>query len=507
MKAKAVFVLKCLFFLVILFVILRSVNSILVPHYPIRTAEWPSTGTFYHFYKMKKNSIDVLFIGSSVAVNNFIPQQIYNDHGICSYNLSSEQQSVMLSYYWLKEALRYQKPKMVVLEGLFLMNFSRKNFEIINTTEGLTRKTIDPMRLSSVKVQAVNDICERDKNQDPSSYFFKNIRYHTRWKSLNDVDFLPINENYYPNLYGWVPGLEKGEKDKKVKFEPIIESDKCTPFELRTDMVEYFEKMVALCKENDIKLVLVKIANTDFKEDKNYAYRQLAKRNNVDFYDFNEESLYHQLKVGKGENVLHHGNLQGNLKNSALMGKILKTKYNLPSRSDDQYEKTKSIYQHVCNSFSLDKINDFNTYIRAINDPLFITFISAKDEISRSKNKDYRRVYIKVLGKDIKWETGCEKASPEKGTYLAVVGKDIIGEKGSDPTKLDGHFDHMRNHFSMLSEGGKDVKSSESSIIINEQEYSKNKRGLNFVVFDLVRNRVVDSVRFDTRYRKPRASR
>ncbi|MCR4784527.1 MAG: hypothetical protein K6A35_08460 [bacterium] len=504
MKAKAVFVLKCLIFLIILFVILRSVNSILVPHYPIATAKYPSNGTFYQFYKMKKNSIDVLFVGSSVGVNNFISQQIYNDHGICSYNLSSEQQSVILSYYWLKEAFRYQNPKVVVLEGLFLMNFSRKSFEIINTTEGLTRKAIDPMRLSSVKIQAVSDICERDKSQDPSSYFFKNIRYHTRWKELEDIDFLPIDEQYYPCLYGWAPGLEKY---KRVKFKPIVESDKCTPFELRTDMVEYFEKIVALCKENGIKLILVKIANTDFGKRKNYTYRQLAKKNGVDFYDFNEKSLYNQLKVGKGENVLHHGNLQGNLKNSALMGKILKTKYNLPSRSDDQYEKTKSIYQHVCNSFSLDKINDFNTYIRAINDPLFITFISAKDEINEAKKTDYRDVYLKVLGKDIKWETGYENASPEKGAYLAVVGKGINRKKESDPLRLDGNFDHMRNHFSMLSEGGKDVKSSKSSIIINEQEYSKNKRGLNLVVFDLVRNRVVDSVCFDTHSKELKASR
>ena len=155
----------------------------------------------------------------------------------------------------------------------------------------------------------------------------------------------------------------------------------------------------------------------------------------------------------------------------------------------------------------MTKINDFNTYIKAINDPLFITFISAKDEINEAKKTDYRDVYLKVLGKDIKWETGYENASPEKGAYLAVVGKGINRKKESDPLRLDGHFDHMRNHFSLLSEGGKDVKSSESSIIINEQEYSKNKRGLNLVVFDLVRNRVVDSVRFDTRYRKPRASR
>lgn len=37
-----------------------------------------------------------------------------------------------------------------------------------------------------------------------------------------------------------------------------------------------------------------------------------------------------------------------------------------------------------------------------------------------------------------------------------------------------------------------------SSIMINGIEYSKNRRGLNFVVFDENRMKVIDQVSFDT---------
>lgn len=110
---------------------------------------------------MEKNSVDVLFLGSSVVVNAFIPQEMYEDYGIRSYNLGSEQQSPFLSYYLLKEAYKSQNPKAVVLDLKFMQ---RLHSEAINTTERLTRKTVDPMHWSANKVELIHTIC----NMDPS---------------------------------------------------------------------------------------------------------------------------------------------------------------------------------------------------------------------------------------------------------------------------------------------------------------------------------------------------
>ena len=136
--------IRTIAFLMILLSILYCINQVLMPKYILKNSTWPTTSSYNQFYEMEENSIDVLFLGSSVAVNAFSPQEIYNDYGIRSYNLGSEQQSIFLSYFWLKEALRFQSPEVVVLDTKFLFELHPES--IINTTEGLTRKCLDPMK-------------------------------------------------------------------------------------------------------------------------------------------------------------------------------------------------------------------------------------------------------------------------------------------------------------------------------------------------------------------------
>ena len=141
------------FFLLALMILTVRTNRVLeVKSFYGNNSSWPTTSTYEQFYKMKRNSIDVLFLGSSVCVNAFSPQEMYNIYGIRSYNLGSEQQSMVLSYYWLKEALRFQKPKVVIIDTtLCYENFNPRILPLLNTGEGLIRKCLDPMRWSSVK--------------------------------------------------------------------------------------------------------------------------------------------------------------------------------------------------------------------------------------------------------------------------------------------------------------------------------------------------------------------
>lgn len=92
-----------------------TVNRILIPKCYYDDS-WPTTSTYQGFYQMEKDSVDVLFLGSSCAAAGLNPQEFYDSYGIRSYNLGCEGQSLLTSYYWLEEALRFQSPKVVVLE-------------------------------------------------------------------------------------------------------------------------------------------------------------------------------------------------------------------------------------------------------------------------------------------------------------------------------------------------------------------------------------------------------
>src|SRR5437870_3052083 len=78
------------------------------------------------FYQQKKNSIDLLFLGSSHCYRSFNPAIFDEKLGTNSFNMASPSQSPLTSYYVLKEVLKRQSPKIVILE-VFWYTFDTTN--------------------------------------------------------------------------------------------------------------------------------------------------------------------------------------------------------------------------------------------------------------------------------------------------------------------------------------------------------------------------------------------
>lgn len=68
------------------------------------------------FYSLPRDTVDVMFVGTSHIYCTFVPQQIYDDSGITSASVATSSQSFANSYWLIKEALLYQKPKIVVMD-------------------------------------------------------------------------------------------------------------------------------------------------------------------------------------------------------------------------------------------------------------------------------------------------------------------------------------------------------------------------------------------------------
>lgn len=96
--------------LICLVLLLSLLTPVFVPKYG---DTFGTTVVMDGFYELEDNSIDVLFLGSSQIMTAISPVQIYEKTGISSYNLGTEQQNMVLSYYLLKEALRFQTPQIV----------------------------------------------------------------------------------------------------------------------------------------------------------------------------------------------------------------------------------------------------------------------------------------------------------------------------------------------------------------------------------------------------------
>ena len=69
---------------------------------------------------------DVLFFGSSHAVNGIYPMELWKDYGITSYNLSGHGAGLAASYWTMRLATQYHKPRVAVLDVLLPSPAPRK---------------------------------------------------------------------------------------------------------------------------------------------------------------------------------------------------------------------------------------------------------------------------------------------------------------------------------------------------------------------------------------------
>lgn len=487
MRKYSVYFMQSIAFLMILVTSLYFINQILMPKYILKNSTWPTTSSYNQFYKMNKDSIDVLFFGSSVAVNAFSPQEIYNSYGIRSYNLGSEQQSIFLSYFWLKEALRFQSPQVVVLDTRFLFELHPEN--PINTTEGLTRKCLDPMKWSAVKIEAVSNLCDLDQEQSELSYYLTNIRFHTRWANLKEHDMVG-HEVQYSQLKGYGPIDEYGAKTYK-SYNPSGDTE--ARANAHGVMMTYLDKTAELCREEGITLVLVSLPGNAMNDGVNNLLSAYAQSNQIDYYNLCETKMYNSIGAElPRENMIGHENLWGSIKMSRFIGNLLSSTYEVAAVEDPQYEESRDFYEQIKKNCELKHITDLDEYLKMIQDPNYTIFMAVRDEASAGLTESVKKE-LKSLGlrEDLtdKYEWSyCAVISPENGVREEL--------SRNDRAVISGSIRGGKTFYTVTSGGY--AAGGTGNINIDGSEYSRNKDGLNIVVYDNYLMKVIDRVTFDT---------
>lgn len=336
--------IRYIVFVICLCMTLTGVNYLLEPKYTYRNTTWPTTSTFNQFYAMEKNTVDVLFLGSSYCVNAFSPQYLYDTYGYRSYNLGSEQQSLFLSYYWLREALRFQSPSAVILEGRNI--FPKESDTPVNTNEAFLRKALDPMHWSDVKYEAVTELCKLDPSQSILSYVFTNIRFHERWKELSpdDLDWQSVHtaelKGYYP-MENTVP---------EHAFHPFDNEDKGIPIDPDPLMLEYLLKIKELCDERGIHLYVISIPAGDMYQGMHETLMPFVQAHGITYYNLSEIGLYTSLGIDEEtENAVDHADWRASLKLTDFAGRLLQQDTAIPRVTDAQWEKTKDFCEKLLN--------------------------------------------------------------------------------------------------------------------------------------------------------------
>lgn len=448
---------------------------------------WPTTNVFQGLYELEDNTVDVLFLGSSAMETSIIPQVLYDDYGISSYNLGTEQQSLMFNYFWLKEALKTQKPTLVVIDSLYA--FATDD----NFPEAFCRKTIDGMKMSSNKLEFIEAVCSIDSEQTRISYYLPILRYHSRWEDLSFADSLKYYYDHIEmnDLNGY-NALYTCDPDMSHDIMPIIESDEYEQASFGNIQKEYLDKIVNLCKENNIQLLMY---NSPKSSSNIYYYatmKNYAKNMGYNYLDYNTVNVQETIGYNyRNDNHSdNHPNLEGAIKVTKYMGKYILENYNIEKKENSHFDKTRYAYEDVVLNYTISRITDINQYFEMICSDMgrYTVFISAEDDAAHNLENETIE-YLKKFGFEVLFKDSY------RSSYIGVFSNGVKEEIASyEPIHISGKISDYCS-YDMYSAGFE--CGNDSSIIINGIEYSKKCRGLNIVVYDNDTRQIVDSVVFD----------
>lgn len=313
-------ILKLVGFLTILAIILAQLNRIFSFKYDDGICQMEQ------FYKQEKDSIDVLVLGSSHAFVDINPEILYEQEGICAYDLCASMQPTWHTYYYLKEALKYQHPKLIVMDVFRLVeNFDySKESKLIKSTYG--------MKMSKNKLQSIRAGLNEENQSEAYTYFFEFPAYHSRYTELTRDDFV-FDKKKMENYKGFYP-VNQVTPMERPQVEHVIE---CTPIEEKTKT--YFQMILELAKEENIPVLLINapyILNEDDKKIYNSLEKMLLEYDasyQITYLDFNQ--MYDELGIDFSTDFADYDHLNENgvKKLNPYLATFIKENYDLGRNS------------------------------------------------------------------------------------------------------------------------------------------------------------------------------
>ena len=270
----------------------------------------------------------VVFIGDCELYENISPVYLWENYGITSYIRGSAQQLIWQSYYLAEETIKIEHPDIIVFNVLSMKYNEPQN-------EAYNRMTLDGMRWSTSKIASIRASMTEDEHF--IDYVFPLLRYHSRWSDLSadDVEYLFDRDKVSFNGYYMRVDVKAAED--------VPEGKPLADYEFGDNAYYYLNKLTWLCKENDVKLILVKAPTLYpyWYDEWDQQIEDYAIKNDLSYINF----LDYQDDIGIdwSEDTYDGGlhlNLSGAEKLSEYFGSILSEDYKVPDLRDDESLQT-----------------------------------------------------------------------------------------------------------------------------------------------------------------------
>ncbi len=236
---------------------------------------WNVTEKIDGFYNSPQSEYDVIFFGSSNAYCSFNPLVIWEKTGVKSYVFATQQQPVWATYHYMVDAFDRQSPDVAVMDILMLSH----NDEYYD--DGVNYTFCDNMPFSKNKLELIWASAPKGERFNLACRFMK---YHSRWNELTKEDFEYRKSEMRDYSKGFCMLTDTFSGAERQDVSGIIDSR-----QLSEKNLFYLNKIVDLCEDSGVELLLVKTPSNATPEEKRYynAVEAVAKERGVEFVDYN----------------------------------------------------------------------------------------------------------------------------------------------------------------------------------------------------------------------------
>lgn len=330
--------------------IFRELGSVLSANYDGNR----STEGMYH---MEKDTADIVFYGSSHVYAGINTADLWSQYGIAGYNYAGTMQTFWNSYYNMVETLKYQSPKVMVID-LYGVILKEEYYTPTNVI-----KNASSMKFSWNKIENIwNSVPHRQF----LSYLLTYPLNHDNYKNLEKGNYIEAENSVGGEWYkGYMPSFGLTQYDTCPLVEPELRKEEPTEKNRK-----YLDKMVALAEQYQIELAFIVVPYWGISGEDEALYcwiEEYAKEHDILFLDGNrnlEEMNFDPAADYAEDSHLNHS---GAGKFTSYLGKWLTENFELENHQGDakydSWQKYSDCWEAYLQGRELAQIADVETYL------------------------------------------------------------------------------------------------------------------------------------------------
>ena len=441
-----------------------------------RVLSWKDTSGDYlsttkRLYSTEENTMDVVFAGSSHCYCSITPSILWEQYGISGFVMATSGQDRESTYYHIKEVLKTQNPKVIVVE---LGSIAYDGYGV----QGNLYRNMLSMKLSKNNVDLINaSVDEKER----FNYIIRWPIIHTRYSELEKYDFVANDFSVFGRGEGMNLGIAPQTSDPEIStFKGIVE--------IPQDKKEWIDRLIQLSKDEDFDLVFY-LAPFYMDINQKGIYNAITKyleKQDISFMDFTQSSTLPELNYATDFVDDAHTNAYGAEKITGYMGRILNANYELEDhRGDADYQvwdQDAAYCKHFIQAPKVKGETDWDTYASNIaNEKNWIVIISLDGDYKKSTIDFYNM--LASLHIEDGYQSGGKWVIEDGEVIKHIPGDDMkpfIKDLGEDVLKVQN----------VIVE--KDPAEMFATIMIDNEEKGVIYQGLTVMIYDTILHELID---------------